>query len=326
MKQALKSADLGSITAKEARRHLQESANINDPVSMLLEAKVLELEDRSLEATHFYERVANLTPSEGSALLQNERLDSRTLAQAESLSKADAWVQLARIQAKTGNQEASKANLVRAAFDYDSPIAFYLLAKYNSALSSPDYLPCMLKAASAGVPGAAHELGLYHLYQYFGWITPAPERQKAKWKIWWDTTTKFADLSAEKPGFFRTAAEWFAVAAEADYKASQVYLALLYHENSLQGSFVMPSISIIKRAPSTRVSDLKASQFLLDNLKTDGVWSSIAHRVRSKCVDNGEKNLEGSIRFAEGLMKRSTGTKIENGHEGFLHSINDLGP
>ena len=231
--QAIKTFNLRHPDIKHAREHLRELASSNNSAALILLGKVYETEKQHLKALELYEKVTTINDD---TYTGGEALDSRI---------AEAWENIARIKLDLGDEDGAKEAIEKGAFEYDDPQAYYLLAKNFRPLTSPDYLPFMLKAAVSGVAEATDQLGMYYLRQAMGNLPQNPESSEpAKAESTSPapnpnpTPTPIAKHHSPKipsPAFPLTSpltlsTSWFHIGAENLIPRSQIYLALLLRE------------------------------------------------------------------------------------------------
>ena len=228
IQQAIKADQLQHPDLGHARQHLDYLAAASNPTALLLLGTIRENEGNVAKALALYNQAcstANNIPETSNGLI------------AKALNNA------ARLYQRLGDTSSAKAALEKAALSHDNPHACFHLALHHISLTSPNYLPYMLKAAASGVSAAAQELGLFYLAQSFGMLSLADPL---------DTNHKDVTSSANKgiitdlPPLLTVAqkrawaTEWFTVSATASSRPmSQLCLAILLraaddHQKALQ--------------------------------------------------------------------------------------------
>ncbi|KAI9840351.1 MAG: hypothetical protein M1838_004088, partial [Thelocarpon superellum] len=191
--QALRNDYLSHAEYAEPLRHLlvlvQTKRNIR---AMVLLGQIRAVEGKRNEALALYQRAA-----EDDA---NDKDDE---------ARADAWNALGRERLRRRDEAGAKAAFQNAA-DLDDPTAYFHLANcYPSA--APEYQLYHLKAATSGIPAAAHHLGVHY--------------EAAAHSTTEDTES--ASPSTKAAENIQLAKEWYTLAAQADWAPSSLQLALL---------------------------------------------------------------------------------------------------
>ncbi len=230
--EGLRLSTLADPKLEKPLQHLSTLAKVDKNTSaMILLARVLEGQGKVEKALQYYEEVAKTGRTTYKGL---EDVDGNV---------AEAWFSLGRLRAQRQDTAGAEIAYKKAALEHDDPKAFFYLARLCNP-SSDDYFLYNSKAASSGIPEAAHNLGIFYLQQS-NLDRPATSFLETRFDDGRNASPVQADAqqprqepsidSAKRPTEKRAMAlEWFAVAAHAGFVPSQVNLALLLRA---QGSF-----------------------------------------------------------------------------------------
>ena len=227
IKQAVKSSLLGHPDVAKARKRLLQLVEEKYPTAMNLQACIYESEGRPQKALELYEEVIGI--------------DDPKYIGIEGLSTwedgiADAWREASRLRYEAGDKKGAEAAFEKGAFKYDDPDAFYYLAKIFKSKASKDYFIYMLKAASSGIPEAAHEVGMYFLKYGQGLaetkLLAGSGSDSGPVKAFDSRYTTMKGKESRKGTISNqqnldVVQEWFSIGADAGIAGSQLFSAIL---------------------------------------------------------------------------------------------------